>query len=221
MAAEDTPETNSRHSAEHAESHTGVDRMEPGGWVGRDRGNGGEEVLTVIWTCPDWEVDWISEILEGAGIEFRMVFDKSLQHMASNALIALSQNDERNRPPDLLARYLLRFRRRGYRVGVLHMSDEDYSAPTYFYPWVDYVLRNHYQQHLALLPHVLAIPLGYKKGFWASGGGAGGGGTQLNLVQQVARERMSGILWGRLTTNPLARQCCLQLKVSRDLDTKN
>ncbi len=38
-----------------------------------------------------------------------------------------------------------------------------YSAATYFYPWVHYVLRNHFHKHLARLPHVLAIPLGYKK----------------------------------------------------------
>jgi len=126
-------------------------------------------VLTLIWTCPDWEVDWISEILAGAGIDFQIVYDKHLQHLAPNSLVALSQNDERNRQPQVLARYLLRFRQRGFRVGVLHMSDEDYTAPTFFYPWVDYVIRNHYQLHLARLPHVLAIPLGYKKGFWAPG----------------------------------------------------
>jgi GR25 family glycosyltransferase involved in LPS biosynthesis len=125
--------------------------------------------LTVLWTCPDWEIDWISEMLEGAGIQFKIVLDPGLEHVAPNALVALSQNDERTRPPEVLARYLLSFKQRGYRVGVLHMSDEDYTAPTYFYPWVDYVLRNHYQQELARLPHVLAIPLGYKKGFWTAG----------------------------------------------------
>jgi hypothetical protein len=88
------------------------------------RGGSVEQVeeLTVVWTCPDWEVDWISEILSGAGIRFRMVFDAHLEYVAPNALVALSQNDERNRPPHVLARYLLRFRRRGWRVGVLHMS---------------------------------------------------------------------------------------------------
>ena len=139
---------------------------------GDTEGTAPDEVLTVIWTCPDWEIDWISEILDGAGIHFKVIYDAGLEHLAPNALVALSQNDERNRPPEVFARWLLRFRERGYRVGVLHMSDEDYTAPTYFYPWVDYVLRNHYQQHLALLPHVLAIPLGYKKGFWASGDAA-------------------------------------------------
>jgi hypothetical protein len=172
----------------------------------------GGEKLTVIWTCPDWEVDWVSELLDDAGVRFRIVYDPSLRVLAPNALVALSQNDERNRPPEVLARYLRRFRERGYRVGVLHMSDEDYTAPTYFYPWVHYVLvpnsrsprytvtsyskytraltfekfcqRNHYQEHLARLPHVLAVPLGYKKGFWTAGDakvstalrGAGGNG---------------------------------------------
>jgi hypothetical protein len=49
-------------------------------------------------------------------------------------------------------------------VGVLHLSDEDYTAGTYFYPWVHYVIRNHHPARLAL-PHVVAVPLGYKRGF--------------------------------------------------------
>jgi hypothetical protein len=66
-----------------------------------------------------------------------------------------------------LARYLLQFRARGYRVGVLHVSDEDYTAATYFYPWVHYVIRNHWSVAHAGMHNVLAIPLGYKKGFHA------------------------------------------------------
>jgi hypothetical protein len=50
------------------------------------------------------------------------------------------------------------------------MSDEDYSASTYFYPWVHYVIRNHWSAAVAAMPHVLAIPLGYKKGFRAAQG---------------------------------------------------
>ena len=67
------------------------------------------------------------------------------------------------------------------KVGVLHLSDEDYTAPTYFYPWVHYVIRNHHPARLAALPHLLAVPLGYKRGFLSSaaahaaGGGAGAG----------------------------------------------
>jgi hypothetical protein len=187
--------------------------------------SGGGEELTVIWTCPDWEVDWVSELLDDAGVRFRIEYDSSLRMLAPNALVALSQNDERNRPPEVLARYLRRFRERGYRVGVLHMSDEDYTAPTYFYPWVHYVLvtklpealyivtsyseytraltfenfcqRNHYQEHLARLPHVLAVPLGYKKGFWTAGdaqvsealrgGGGGDGGKRQYLWNFVGQ----------------------------------
>lgn len=122
-------------------------------------------VLTVVWTCPDWEIDWIRELLSGAGLDHRIVRDESLSTLVDNALIAVSQNDERNRPSDRLAAYFLRFRASGFRVGVLHMSDEDYTAHTYFYPWVHYVLRNHWSAAVADLPHVLAFPLGYKKGF--------------------------------------------------------
>ena len=44
-----------------------------------------------------------------AGIDFRIVYDSTLQVMAPNALVALSQNDERAREPQILARYVLRF----------------------------------------------------------------------------------------------------------------
>jgi hypothetical protein len=42
-----------------------------------------------------------------AGIDFRIVYDSTLQVMAPNALVALSQNDERAREPQILARSLL------------------------------------------------------------------------------------------------------------------
>ncbi len=63
---------------------------------------------------------------------------------------------------------------------MLHLSDEDYTAPTYFYPWVHYVVRNHHPARLAALPHLLAVPLGYKRGFLsavatASAAASGGG----------------------------------------------
>eukprot|EP00960_Hanusia_phi_P034533 751138-Hanusia_phi.AAC.1 len=122
--------------------------------------------LSVIWTCPDWEIDWVSEMLQGAGVAFRVVVDSTFRVFVNNSLVALSQNDERGRHADVFASYLIEMKRRGLRVGVLHMSDEDYSASSYFYPWVDYVVRNHFQEQLSLLPHTLAIPLGYKKGLW-------------------------------------------------------
>ena len=66
-------------------SPTPLETQERGGDIGRRSGGvgsggaggaGGEggDALTVIWTCPDWEVDWISEILRDAGIDFRIVY---------------------------------------------------------------------------------------------------------------------------------------------------
>ena len=61
---------------------------------------GHDERLHVIWTCPDWEVDWVTELLHGADVSFKVVFDNSFKYFAQNSLVVISQNDERNRPPD-------------------------------------------------------------------------------------------------------------------------
>jgi hypothetical protein len=61
-----------------------------------ERGDGG---LHVIWTCPDWEVDWVTELLQGTDEPFKIVFDDSFTYFADNALVVISQNDERNRHP--------------------------------------------------------------------------------------------------------------------------
>ncbi len=77
------------------------------------------EPLTLIWTCPEWEQDWVAELLAGGGVQYNMITVRDLgaqAPLARNALIAVSQNDERSRPPHLLASYLLGFRARGFRV---------------------------------------------------------------------------------------------------------
>lgn len=80
-----------------------------------------DESLTVIWTCPDWEQDWVAELLAEGGILHQTVVaaaDLGPQApLARNSLVVVSQNDERNRPPYSLASYLLSFRARGFRVG--------------------------------------------------------------------------------------------------------
>jgi hypothetical protein len=58
--------------------------------------------LCVVWTCPDWEEDWVSEILNRGGVGFRIVQDRNLSLVFppnSNLLVTLSENDERNRHP--------------------------------------------------------------------------------------------------------------------------
>lgn len=69
---------------------------------GRHADDGSLGDLSVIWTCPDWEVDWVSEILNRGGVDFRIVQDRNLSLVFppnSNLLVTLSENDERNRHP--------------------------------------------------------------------------------------------------------------------------
>lgn len=73
-----------------------------------------DEELTVVWMTPDWEEDWISELLGGGGVQFRLIKDTSFNLFPRNALIAVSQNDQRNRPAEVLAKYLLGFRSATY-----------------------------------------------------------------------------------------------------------
>lgn len=57
------------------------------------------EKVQIIWTCPDWEVDWISELLIQGGVPFSISFDRTFSTFVPNALVAVSQ--ELVRPNEL------------------------------------------------------------------------------------------------------------------------
>ena len=59
-----------------------------------------------------------------------------------------------------------KYKEKGYRYGVIHLSDEEYKHNTSFYRDAAFVIRNYWHRDLAKLPSVHFFALGYKRGFW-------------------------------------------------------
>lgn len=103
------PPTIAASLADREGEHQQVDKSQEGARSRGDQEAAGSLVgvahreLTVIWTCPDWEQDWISEILQGANLSFSIHQDPSFtlppSPPSSSVLVAVSENNLRNNPP--------------------------------------------------------------------------------------------------------------------------
>lgn len=118
----------------------------------------GEEKLYLVWQMGlegIWEADWISELL--SGLNYEVVIDGKYEQSFDRSLVVVSGN-----PGD----YFSQMRRKNYRFGIIHLSDETYSAPTDYYGQADFVLRNYWHKKFANQKGVFHFALGYKSGFW-------------------------------------------------------
>ncbi|MGB3491109.1 MAG: hypothetical protein WBA57_00160 [Elainellaceae cyanobacterium] len=61
--------------------------------------------------------------------------------------------------------YLQEFRARGFKVGVIHISDEWFVSPIDFYDEADFVFRNFYRPDVSERETVFFLPVGYKQGY--------------------------------------------------------
>ena len=61
------------------------------------------------------------------------------------------------------------------KLTVVLLGDEYYQAPRFLYSQADYMFKSYVSPQQAEFPHVMSIPLGYKRGFWREIPGAGGG----------------------------------------------
>ncbi|MGG6296972.1 hypothetical protein ACQ4M4_21460 [Leptolyngbya sp. AN02str] len=105
------------------------------------------------------ESDWLYSLFPNFDVQ--SIEDSQHSAVMDNAIVVTSGNDINGIS---VKQYLTRFKAAGYRVGVIHLSDEWFTYPIDFYPDAAFVLRNFYRDDAFRHPHVYFIPLGYKRG---------------------------------------------------------
>ena len=122
-----------------------------------------------------WERDWLHEVL--AGCFTTEAVDKTWSKMAPVMIVV----DNRIVPEK--AFYYREAFEAGYRIILVHLSDEAFIDDTGIYKYCDGVVRNYYSEILAGDARVHFIPLGCKAGF------GGPGGAQKSAPQKSAGAR--------------------------------
>lgn len=110
-----------------------------------------------------YEWDWLKEVLSEFDVkEFR---NNTYDLFLDNSIIVISSFDTSNEE-ELFNNYLKKLQSKNCKFGVIHTSDELYSASTDFYDQCKFVLRNYWHKKFKDYPNVTYFPLGYKQGFW-------------------------------------------------------
>lgn len=159
------------------------------------------DVLLIWQVDPEQmlEAGWIYDLFAQAGLTVRSVTDLSHAVVQDGAIVISRGHDCGGAS---LKAYLQRFKASGYRVGVLHLSDEWSNLPVDFYPEADFILRNYYRPGVMDQPNVHFLPLGYKKGlqqhlhnkplserqhYWSFAGALGGKLSRRLMVQEAEK----------------------------------
>ncbi len=127
------------------------------------RGECHEKTLNLIWLFDAHyycEYDWLQEIFSEVSYNLNELIDKNYEIVMDNSIIFIPCPDE-----EKYQQYFAKFRERGYKYGVVHISDEAYAHRTDFYSGAVFVLRNYWHEQFSQ-ENVRAIPLGYKNEFW-------------------------------------------------------
>ena len=102
-----------------------------------------EKTINLIYQSMDtslmWEIDWIDELL--SEIEYNKHWDNNYETVIDNSIIVISVSTDPR-----LGSYLNKFKEKNYKFGIIHLSDEAYHFPTYFYPEAKFVLRNYWHK---------------------------------------------------------------------------
>ncbi len=146
------------------------------------------------------EKDWIDFLFSEFTVNH--IDDPNFEVVLDNSIVITRGNPQGTTS---VKSYLERFKQQGYRVGVLHLSDEWFTAPVDFYTEADFVFRNFYRPDVAHLPNVLFVPVGYKQGlhkyaversisdrqyYWSFAGQLGGKVSRRAMMEQA--ENISG-----------------------------
>ncbi len=106
------------------------------------------------------EEDWIREVL--SEVDYDEVFDEgNYDIMMNNSIIVISMPEDA-RP----GRYFKELRSRGYKFGVIQISDETCKVSDRIYAGAKFVLRNYWDEKFLSARNVFPLPLGYQRGLW-------------------------------------------------------
>lgn len=106
------------------------------------------------------EEDWLMEVL--SGVDVNVVSDCNYEIFLDNSIVIVSSLISQDRHQA----YFEKLREMHYKFGIIHLSDENYSAETGFYPYAKFVFRSYWHKKFLDQNNVWILPLGYKAGFW-------------------------------------------------------
>ena len=117
--------------------------------------------VQLIWQVGEnfCEIDWVKEVLSLA--DYEEIIDGNYKTIRNHAIIVVSE------PTKASQAYFNKLRRRKYKFGIIHLSDEFYQHDTAFYAGAQFILRNLWHKKFKCNPKVFFFPLGYNKGFWS------------------------------------------------------
>ena len=115
--------------------------------------------LTIVWQrdkAGHWEYEWIEYLFQN--IPHRTIDNLDHSQYIDNSVLIESicwapYHNE----------YCKEMKRRGYKFGLMHLTDENSITDASSYADCNFVLRNYYRAGMA--DHVLQVPLGYNSGF--------------------------------------------------------
>lgn len=125
--------------------------------------------INLIWQVDRtkfWEEDWIMELLDG--VDLNIIDDMNYAVHKDHSIIIIPSNISKNEQTKL-NNYFLKLRNKKYKFGVIHLSDEYYTAPTQYYKDAKFVFRTFWHDKFQTQKNVTCFAIGYKKGFWADG----------------------------------------------------
>jgi hypothetical protein len=150
------------------------------------------------------EIDWINFLFSEFNINH--IYDPNLEVVLDNSIVI---TEGYSVGETSVREYISSFKRRGYCVGVLHLSDEWFTAPVDFYSSAAFVLRNFYRPDVAHLKNVVFVPVGYKQGlhqystqrsisdrqyYWSFAGALGGKVSRRSMIKH-AKNIPSGVAY--------------------------
>lgn len=109
-----------------------------------------------------WEGDWLRELLASNQYEIEEVVAPNKKVYLDHALYVTPLFHERKD----LSTFFETLHQKGYKFGIVHLSDEHYNHSTKPYRYAKFVLRNCWTKKFTKSPKVLQFPLGYKTKFW-------------------------------------------------------
>ena len=116
----------------------------------------------LIWqidTDAFYEVDWLREVL--SEVDHDEECDGAYSIYKDNAIIVTCGDDER-----FCAPYFAKLLEKGYKFGVILISDEHNHAGMETYLPASFIFRHYWRKKYAAYKHVMPLPLGYGRGLW-------------------------------------------------------
>lgn len=119
--------------------------------------------IPLVWQCGRsgmWEEDWLKEVL--SDVKTINIDDDNFEKFVDNSIVVISSGYK----SDEFANYFAKMHKRGFKYGIILLSDELYHVPHIQFEYASFIFRNYWKKEYTKDERVLVFPLGYGRGFW-------------------------------------------------------